>query len=218
MHTGDLKVIKISNSVLFPSGNRSELLSVPERCRRQVFLIKWRQRTSQWHQMRLLPFHWRSTAMTLSALTRLKVIKHDKWKKSVIYRAGWMSSWWRIPEGISIVPLSCRITTKLFLVLKTYFHYDILFRLMLHVSWKLSHNITSVKKKNVFLCLCLTCCQDSVNTLAGETHTTHQPPPPKYKRRKACLLAVSEWEWVKCLMAHGTTICHSRWFGMSCWI
>lgn len=57
MHTGDLKVIKISNSVLFPSGNRSELLSVPERCRRQVFLIKWRQRTSQWHQMRLLPFH-----------------------------------------------------------------------------------------------------------------------------------------------------------------
>lgn len=94
------------------------------------------------------------------------------------------------------------------------------FRLMSHVSWKLSRNIMPSVKKNSYSCLhfSVCVCQDSVNTLAGETHTTHQPSPPKYKRSKACLLAVSEWEWVKCLMARGTAICHSRWFGMSCWI
>ncbi len=41
---------------------------------------------------------------------------------------------------------------------------------------------------SVSQCLCLTCCQDL--SLVGETHMTHQAPPPKYKRS---LSSCCEW-------------------------
>lgn len=72
MHTRDLKVIKISNSVLFPSGNQSELLSASERCGRQVFnKMETEDFTITADEALTLPLKG-ALQMTLSALTSLE--------------------------------------------------------------------------------------------------------------------------------------------------